>query len=135
MVKNKVAAPFRDAEFDIMYGQGISREGDLVDLGVEHKLIDKSGAWFSYKGERLGQGRENTKAFLKDHLDIFNEIDVALREILFPKPSAEGAAAGDGAAAAVTGIARSAAGASRAAKASVADDSVVLDVEETPSEE
>ena len=66
IVKNKMAPPFREAEFDIMYGEGVSREGDLIDLAVEHKIIEKSGAWFAYGGERLGQGRENVKTFLKE---------------------------------------------------------------------
>ena len=70
IVKNKLAPPFREAEFDVMYGEGISREGDLLDLAVEHKVIEKSGAWFAYGGERLGQGRENVKQFLKEHADI-----------------------------------------------------------------
>ena len=83
IVKNKVAAPFRDAEFDIMYGAGISREGDLVDLAVAGQIIEKSGAWFSYESERLGQGRENTKQFLKDHPDTLAKIDGILRAKLF----------------------------------------------------
>src|ERR1700686_5337894 len=70
VVKNKIAAPFREAEFDIVYGEGISKEGDLVDLGVAQNLIEKSGAWYSYKGERIGQGRENAKQFLKENGDI-----------------------------------------------------------------
>ena len=70
VVKNKVAPPFREAEFDIMYGEGISREGDLLDLAVEHNIVEKSGAWFAYDGERLGQGRENAKQFLKDNPEI-----------------------------------------------------------------
>ncbi len=74
VVKNKVAPPFRDCEFDIMYGEGISREGDLIDLGVANKVIEKSGAWFSYKGERLGQGRENSKQTLKDNPELFTRI-------------------------------------------------------------
>ncbi len=82
IVKNKLAPPFREAEFDILYNQGISYEGDLIDLAVERRLIDKSGAWFSYKGERLGQGRENARAFIKDHLDIAQVLDVKLREML-----------------------------------------------------
>src|SRR5438094_1958115 len=69
IVKNKVAAPFRESEFDIMYGEGISKEGDLLDLAVNHNLLEKSGAWFSYKGERIGQGRENARQFLKDTKD------------------------------------------------------------------
>ena len=82
VVKNKVAPPFREAEFDILYGVGISREGDLIDLGVEHKVIEKSGAWFAYKGERLGQGRENVRQFLISNADIRNEIDTKLRGTL-----------------------------------------------------
>ena len=70
VVKNKVAAPFREAEFDIIYGEGISKEGDLLDLGVAQNLVEKSGSWFSYKGERIGQGRENARQFLKDNPDI-----------------------------------------------------------------
>src|SRR5690606_8158170 len=75
VVKNKVAPPFREAEFDIMYGEGISREGDLLDLGVDRRIIDKSGTWFSYNGERLGQGRENVKQFLRDNPEIYRQID------------------------------------------------------------
>jgi recombination protein RecA len=82
VVKNKVAPPFREAEFDIMYGEGISREGDLLDLGVEHKIIDKSGTWFSYSGERLGQGRENSKQFLRDNPELYRKIDEQLRKEL-----------------------------------------------------
>jgi recombination protein RecA len=82
VVKNKMAPPFREAEFDIMYGEGISREGDLLDLAVEKKIIEKSGAWFAYGGERLGQGRENVKQFLKEHVDIRNAIDERVRREL-----------------------------------------------------
>jgi recombination protein RecA len=82
VVKNKTAAPFREAEFDIMYGEGISREGDLVDLGVIKNLVEKSGAWFSYKGERIGQGRENVKQFLKDNKDIAAKLETELRKEL-----------------------------------------------------
>ena len=82
IVKNKVAPPFREAEFDIMYGEGISREGDLLDLAVEKNVVDKSGAWFSYQGERLGQGRDNARQFLKDNHDYRDRIELALREIL-----------------------------------------------------
>jgi 1-acyl-sn-glycerol-3-phosphate acyltransferase len=82
VVKNKVAAPFREAEVDILYGQGISRESDLVDLGAEQGLVEKSGSWFSYGGERLGQGRENARAFLKEHTDVRDRIDAALRSKL-----------------------------------------------------
>ncbi|AZN40921.1 recombinase RecA [Paenibacillus albus] len=80
VVKNKVAPPFKQAEVDIMYGEGISKEGSLVDIGVELEIIQKSGAWFSYNGERLGQGRENAKQFLKDHKDIAAVIDKQIRE-------------------------------------------------------
>lgn len=86
VVKNKVAPPFKSAEFDIIYGKGISREGELIDLGVEHKVIEKSGTWFSYKDERLGQGRENAKQFLKDNLDISKKIEEEIREKLSLKP-------------------------------------------------
>jgi recombination protein RecA len=82
VVKNKMAPPFREAEFDIMYGEGISREGDLLDLAVERRIIEKSGAWFAYGGERLGQGRENVKAFLKDHADIRSAIEDRVRRDL-----------------------------------------------------
>ncbi len=82
IVKNKMAPPFREAEFDILYNQGLSYEGDLLDIAVERKLIEKSGAWFSYKGERLGQGRENAKQFIRDHAEIAKELDVKLRDLL-----------------------------------------------------
>jgi recombination protein RecA len=82
VVKNKVAPPFKEAEFDIMYGEGISKEGDLLDLAVEHKIVDKSGAWFSYKGERLGQGRDNVKNFLKENVDTFKRIDAEVRKLI-----------------------------------------------------
>jgi recombination protein RecA len=82
LVKNKCAAPFREAEFDIIYGEGVSKEGDLVDLGVANNLVEKSGSWFSYKGERIGQGRENAKQFLKDNADIRQKIDIELRKAL-----------------------------------------------------
>ena len=82
IVKNKVAAPFRDAEFDILYGEGISREGDVLDLAVLHNIVDKSGAWYSYQGERIGQGRENVRNFLKANREIFDRVDVELRKKL-----------------------------------------------------
>jgi len=82
VVKNKVAAPFREAEFDIVYGEGISREGDLLDLGVDKGVIDKSGTWLSYGGERLGQGRENARVFLRENKDIREKIESALRKKL-----------------------------------------------------
>ncbi|HEX5958969.1 MAG TPA: recombinase RecA, partial [Hyphomicrobiaceae bacterium] len=79
VVKNKVAPPFKQVEFDIMYGEGISKTGELVDLGVRAGIIEKSGAWFSFNGERIGQGRENTKAFLRDHPKMAGEIEKAIR--------------------------------------------------------
>jgi len=82
IVKNKLAAPFREAEFDIMYGEGISSEGDLIDVGAEHNLIEKSGSWYSYKGERIGQGRENAKQFLKDHKDASAQLEAEVRKAL-----------------------------------------------------
>jgi recombination protein RecA len=82
VVKNKVAAPFREAEFDILYGEGISREGDVLDLAVTQNIVEKSGAWYSYAGERIGQGRENVRSFLKDHPEIFTRIDQQLRQKL-----------------------------------------------------
>jgi recombination protein RecA len=82
IVKNKVASPFREAEFDILYGEGISKEGDLVDLGAAQNVIEKSGSWYSYKGDRIGQGRENARQFLKDNPDIKQRIDSELRIVL-----------------------------------------------------
>src|SRR5262249_20987419 len=78
--KNKVAPPFKQVEFDIMYGEGISKVGELVDLGVKAGIVEKSGAWFSYNGERIGQGRENTKAFLKEHPKIADQVEKAIRQ-------------------------------------------------------
>jgi recombination protein RecA len=82
VVKNKMAPPFREAEFDIMYGEGVSREGDLIDIAVEHKIVEKSGAWFAYGGERLGQGRENVKAYLKENIDLRSAIEEKVRKAL-----------------------------------------------------
>jgi len=84
VVKNKVAPPFREAEFEIMYGQGISRNGELIDIGVAQGLVEKSGSWYSYNGERIGQGKENARTFLETHPDIANDIDAKLREKLLP---------------------------------------------------
>ena len=81
VVKNKVAPPFKQAEFDIMYGTGISREGDLIDLGVDSDIVEKSGSWFSYSGERVGQGRENAKQYLRDHPQMADEIESKLRDL------------------------------------------------------
>jgi len=91
VVKNKVASPFREAEFDIIYGEGVSKEGDLLDLGVAQNLVEKSGSWFSYKGDRIGQGRENARQFLKDNPDIRQSVDSDLRKALGlvkPEPTA-----------------------------------------------
>jgi recombination protein RecA len=82
VVKNKVAAPFREAEFDILYGEGISREGDLLDIAVAQNILEKSGSWFSYKGERIGQGRENARAFLKENKDTMAKLDTEVRKAL-----------------------------------------------------
>jgi recombination protein RecA len=90
VVKNKVAAPFREAEFDILYGEGVSREGDLLDLGVTRNILEKSGTWISFNGERLGQGRENARVFLRENVDIRNKIEAALRKQLgLPMPGRE----------------------------------------------
>ena len=101
VVKNKVAAPFREAEFDILYGEGISRAGDLLDLAVNHDMVEKSGSWFSYKGERIGQGRENARQFLKDNKELLTKLDVELRKQLgltakenAPQAQAQAAAGG-----------------------------------------
>ncbi|MBT5828413.1 MAG: DNA recombination/repair protein RecA, partial [Alphaproteobacteria bacterium] len=79
VVKNKVAPPFRNVEVEIMYGEGISRFGEIVDLGVREEIIEKSGSWYSYEGERIGQGKENTKTFLKENLDMAAEIELKIR--------------------------------------------------------
>ena len=92
VVKNKVAAPFREAEFDILYGEGISREGDLLDLAANHNIVEKSGSWFSYKSERIGQGRENARQFLKDNKDVLNKIETEVRKQLGLTPAAQSAA-------------------------------------------
>jgi len=96
VVKNKVAPPFRKAEFEILYGEGTSREGEIIELGVLENLIDKSGAWYSYKGDRIGQGKENVRQFLREHPEMANEIDAELRaRLLVPvgKPAVAAAAA------------------------------------------
>jgi recombination protein RecA len=99
VVKNKVAPPFREAEFDIMYGEGISKTGELLDLAVNHNIVDKSGSWFSFEGERLGQGRENAKQFLAENRDFSDRIEEQLREALglvAPKPPIAAVATGNG---------------------------------------
>ncbi len=88
IVKNKVAAPFRESEFDILYGEGISREGDLIDLAVNNNILEKSGSWFSYKGERIGQGRENARSFLKENKDTMAKLDAEVRKALGMVPAA-----------------------------------------------
>ena len=82
VVKNKVAPPFKQAEFDIMYGEGISKVGDILDSAVEAKLLDKAGSWYSYKGERIGQGRENIKNYLKEHPEIVDELEGKLLDLM-----------------------------------------------------
>ena len=79
VVKNKVAPPFQNCEFDILYNEGISKEGELIDMGVEHKIVDKSGAWYSYNGERIGQGRDNVREFLREHPETADEIETLVR--------------------------------------------------------
>jgi len=93
IVKNKVAAPFRESEFDILYGEGISREGDLIDLAVAQNILEKSGSWFSYKGERIGQGRENARSFLKENKDTMAKLDAEVRKALGMIPAAAAAPA------------------------------------------
>ena len=95
VVKNKVAAPFKQAEFDVMYNEGISHNGLLVDLGVENEIVEKSGAWFSYKGTRLGQGRENAKVYLKENPELAAQIEAQVREVLGTKGASMGGAGGD----------------------------------------
>jgi recombination protein RecA len=94
VVKNKLAPPFRQAEFEILYGEGCSREGEIIELGVLHNVVEKSGAWYSYKGERIGQGKDNTRVFLKEHPEMANEIDQKLRDKLLTGRSAAPASAG-----------------------------------------
>ncbi|MGE7136134.1 recombinase RecA [Luteibacter sp. NPDC031894] len=93
VVKNKVAPPFRQTEFEILYGEGTSREGEIIELGVRENLIDKSGAWYSYKGDRIGQGKENVRQFLRDNPAIANEVDAELRARLLVKPGKSDTAA------------------------------------------
>ena len=82
VVKNKVAPPFKQAEFDILYGEGISREGSLIDLGVDNSVVRKSGAWYTYEGDQLGQGKENARAFLRDNPDLADEIEKKIKELM-----------------------------------------------------
>ena len=89
IVKNKMAPPFKQAEFDILYGQGISIEGGLIDMGVEHGIVKKSGAWFTYEGDQLGQGKENSRRFLKDNPDLADELERKIKEKLGVGPVAD----------------------------------------------
>mgnify|MGYP001205317217 CR=1 FL=1 len=95
VVKNKVCPPFKTAEFDILYGEGISREGEILDLGVTAKIVDKSGAWYAYKGEKIGQGKDNSREFLRENPDLAHEIENRIRESLgvslLPATDSEGA--------------------------------------------
>src|SRR5207248_5353272 len=98
VVKNKVSPPFREALFDILYGEGISREGEIIELGVNHRIIEKSAAWYAYKGEKIGQGKDNARDFLKEHPDIAAEIEAKIRETVgVPMPSPRIKVAGNGA--------------------------------------
>src|SRR5256714_7024778 len=118
VVKNKVAAPFREAEFDILYGEGISREGDLIDLGVDKGVLEKSGTWLSYGGERIGQGRENARVFLKENKDLRDKLETALRkklEIALPGQSSATSSGANGHAAAPANIDKAPAKAAAAA--------------------
>jgi len=117
VVKNKVAAPFREAEFDILYGEGVSREGDLIDLGVDQGVLEKSGTWISFGGERLGQGRENARVFLKEHTDIRNKLENTLRKKMgIPVPAGANGTPGPAADAEKPAAQAAAAGASAATK-------------------
>jgi len=93
VVKNKVSPPFKEAIFDILYGEGVSREGEIIELGVANKFIDKSGAWYAYQGEKIGQGKDNAREFLREHPDMAQEIEAQIREKLGVKPAAASIAA------------------------------------------
>ena len=95
VVKNKVAPPFKQAEFDILYGDGISREGGLIDVGVEHGIVRKSGAWYTYEGDQLGQGKENARNFLRDNPDLADEIEKKIKEKLGVGPRVDAPADAD----------------------------------------
>jgi len=95
VVKNKVAPPFRQARFDILYGEGVSREGELIELGVKYEVVDKSGAWYSFQGERIGQGKENVRQFLKDHPDIAGRIEAEVRSRALPQVEPQATDAGE----------------------------------------
>ena len=93
VVKNKLAPPFKKVEFDILYGEGISRQGELIDLGVKHGMVEKAGAWYSYRGDRIGQGRDNVRNFLREHEDVATSLDSALRDRLLGREEAKAASA------------------------------------------
>jgi recombination protein RecA len=94
VVKNKVAPPFKQVMFDILYGEGVSRHGEIIDLGVQQGIVEKSGAWYSYDGNRIGQGKDNVRVFLKENPDLADAIEARIREALLPqKPAAPAAAA------------------------------------------
>jgi len=93
VVKNKVAPPFKQVNFEILYGEGISREGEIIDLGVKHELVNKAGAWYSYNGDRIGQGKDNVRKFLRENPEIAQDIESKIRAIVFPKPESEKAPA------------------------------------------
>jgi len=95
VVKNKVAPPFRQAAFDILYGEGVSREGEIIDLGVQHDVVEKTGAWYSYKGERIGQGKDNARQYLKEHADKAREIEMQIRQKATPVGATEEAVTQD----------------------------------------
>ena len=95
VVKNKVAPPFKTAEFDILYGEGISREGEIVDMGVQHKIVDKSGAWYAYQGEKIGQGKDNAREFLRENPDLAVEIENRIRAAVGVAPLGEAGGASD----------------------------------------
>ncbi len=86
VVKNKVAPPFKEAQFDILYGEGVSRESEIIELGVAHGIVDKTGAWYAYKGDRIGQGKDNARVYLKEHGDVAQEIEAAIRAKALPEP-------------------------------------------------
>src|SRR4029079_8061273 len=98
VVKNKIAPPFREALFDILYGEGISREGEIVELGVTHRIVEKSGAWYAYNGEKIGQGKDNAREFLREHGDIAAEIEAKIRAAVGVPTPAPIKADGNGAA-------------------------------------
>jgi recombination protein RecA len=96
VVKNKVAPPFREALFDILYGEGISREGEIIELGVTHNIVEKSGSWYAYGGERIGQGKDNAREYLREHPAVAAEIEGRIRSVVGVKPAIASANGGGG---------------------------------------